>query len=685
MASIFKNVRTEAFRSRLVVGIYLCLGVLTWCVFGRTVEHNFVQYDDPGYVYENPDIAGGITTHSIVAAFTKTHARNWHPLTTVSHMLDCEWFGLDPAGHHLVNVLLHTITALLLFTALNAMTNAMWPSAFVAAVFAIHPLRVESVAWISERKDVLSGVFFMLTLGAYVRYVRDQRLSRYTVTVLFFVCALMSKPTVVMLPVLLMLLDYWPLNRLKSDLKPESTVVSGAPGVATALLRSRAFIEKIPLVALSVGAAIATLLAQQKTVHYGQALSLAGRITNAVLSYVTYLGQMLWPQNLAAFYPDTSDRVSALTVLSSAALLVGITAVAGVTRKRSPYLMVGWGWYLLCLFPMVGIVQVGIQGRADRYTYLPQIGLYIAIAWSAAELAAQHSMARKHVLAGVAACVVGLLSWRAAIQAGFWKDSESLWRHALAVNDDNDIAHYNVAAQLNDQGRFDEAISHYQAALRTSLHIETHNHLSPAIVENSLGNMFARKGDFDVAAAHYRKAVELRPGFSDASSNLAAMLFKKGDTTAAITEYEKVLSIPPEDALSHQRLGAMLIKANRAAEAVVHYRRAVELAPNSPDALNVLAWTLATASDPAVRNGNEALSLARRANELMPGEDPFTLRTLAASYAACGDYIEAVKTAKYARSLLHNNVTLAATLETEIEAYRIAASRIALSGASHSP
>jgi tetratricopeptide (TPR) repeat protein len=684
MASIFKDVPIEALRSRLVVGIYLCLGILTWCVFGRTVEHNFVQYDDPGYVYENPDIAGGITTHSIVAAFTKTHARNWHPLTTISHMLDCQLFGLNPAGHHLVNVLLHAIAALLLFSVLRGMTGAIWRSAFVAAVFAIHPLRAESVAWIAERKDVLSGVFFMLTLTAYVRYVRDQRLSRYFVTVLFFVFALMSKPTVVMLPVLLLLVDSWPLNRFAA-LNARSSETGGFVTRALALVRSRIFLEKIPLFLLSFGAALATLVAQRQTVEYGQSLYLTGRLSNAALSCVIYLGQMVWPQNLSAFYPDISDRVSTISVISAAFLLIAITALVFGMRKQRPYLTIGWWWYLVSLLPVIGIVQVGIQGRADRYTYLPQIGLYVAIAWAVAELPIRNLRAWQRVFAGTAALVVLLFAWRGTIQTGFWKDTESLWAHALAVNDDNDIAHNNIAARLMEAGRFDEAIAHYQAALRASSRNETHNHLSPAILENNLGNVFAQKGDLDSAAAHYRKAVELRPGFSDASSNLAAMLFKKGDTTAAITEYEKVLSIPPEDALSHQRLGAMLIKANRAAEAVVHYRRAVELAPNSPDALNVLAWTLATVSDPAVRNGNEALSLVRRANELIPGEDPVRLRTVAASYAACGDYFEALKTAKCARSLVRNNVTLAATLETEIEAYRIAASRIALTGARHSP
>ncbi|HEY4283844.1 MAG TPA: tetratricopeptide repeat protein [Chthoniobacterales bacterium] len=681
MASIFKNVRTEAFRPGLVVGIYLCLGVLTWCVFGQTVQHDFVQYDDPGYVYENPDINAGITAHGVIAAFTHTHARNWHPLTTISHMLDCQLFGLDPAGHHLVNVLLHALAVLLLFSVLNGMTGAVWPSAFVAAVFAIHPLRAESVAWISERKDVLSGVFFMLTLGAYVRYVRDQRLGRYLVTAVFFVFALMSKPTVVMLPVLLLLLDFWPLNRFRAEFDVQSADPGSISARALAFVRSRIFLEKIPLILLSVGAGIATLMAQRQTVQYGHGLSFAGRISNAVLSCVIYLQQTIWPHNLAAFYPDLSDRVSIGAVILSALLLVGITGLAFWMRRRHPCLTVGWCWYLVSLLPVIGIVQVGIQGRADRYTYLPQLGVGIAIAWTVAELPGRNSRAWRGSFAIVAVLIVALLARLAAIQAGFWKDSESLWTHALSVNDSNDIAHNNIAARLLTDGKFDEAIAHYQAALRASSPSETHNHLSPAILENSLGNAFARKGDLNSAATHYQKAVELNPVYSDAGSNLAAVLFTKGDIPAAIAAYEKVISIPPEDALSHQRLASLLLRADRATEAIAHYRRALELDPQSWEALRGLAWILATASDPTVKNGSESFSLARRANDLTHGKDPLMLRTLAASYAACGDFREAVQTSEFARSLAGNDVTLSATLEADIKTYRMAVSRIVSSRA----
>src|SRR6202011_2359149 len=414
MASIFKNVRTEAFRSRLVVGIYLCLGVLTWCVFGRTVEHNFVQYDDPGYVYENPDIAGGITTHSIVAAFTKTHARNWHPLTTVSHMLDCEWFGLDPAGHHLVNVLLHTITALLLFTALNAMTNAMWPSAFVAAVFAIHPLRVESVAWIAERKDVLSGVFFMLTLIAYAAYTRKRSLGRYLTMSIFLACGLMSKPMLITTPLILLLLDYWPLKRFEG-----STV-------------SKLLIEKVPLFALSIGSCVATLWAQNFALGSTEFLPLTWRITNAIFSYFEYVRQMFWPVDLIPFYVHPEGRVEMWRFLFAVIILVAVTSITWIRRRKNPYLVVGWFWYLIMLIPVIGIVQVGLQGHADRYTYLPQIGLDVALVRLIWDLTKSWRQ-QKIFLSGVGVTVVGTLSILSWKQTMHWRDTEALWRHTLAV------------------------------------------------------------------------------------------------------------------------------------------------------------------------------------------------------------------------------------------------------------
>lgn len=555
------NISQKPVPTRTLAAIYLALTILIWIVFGQTLGHPFVQYDDQNYVYENPEITAGLTSHGLVTAFSGSHARNWHPLTTISHMLDCQLFGLNPAGHHFSSVLFHTLAALLLFTVLRAVTGALWRSAFVAAVFAIHPLRVESVAWVAERKDVLSAVFFMLTLGAYVHYARQPSVRRYLLIVLFFALGLMAKPMLVTLPLLLFLLDYWPLARNQI----------GKSGWWMSIA------EKIPLLFLSFLAAIVTLIAQRTTVNYSEELPVAWRIGNALLSYVAYMGQMIWPARLAVFYPHAADHLSPWKVALAAVLLGGITALAIVWRRKRPYLLVGWLWYLVALFPVIGFIQVGLQSRADRYSYLPQIGIYIALTWALADWSLRWNR-RRVVFAGAAAIVIGALAWQARIQTSYWKSTESLWNHTLEVTTDNDVAHYNVATLLLNRDQVDEAISHYQKALDIrSDNRETHYHLSVALLHTSLGNALARKGRLDEALVHYRKAVELRDDFADAHSNLASLLARKGETAEAIAHYEKALAVPPEDAPSHIRLAKLLLQLRRKDEAEAHYRRALEL------------------------------------------------------------------------------------------------------------
>ena len=668
--SVARNIQRM---NKRMIWIYFLLAIITWSVFGQTIDHNFVEYDDPGYVYQNPDITAGITAHGLAAAFTQTHARNWHPLTTISHMLDCQVFGLNPAGHHLVNVLLHATATLLLFSLLNRMTGATWPSAFVAVLFAIHPLRAESVAWIAERKDVLSGVFFMLTLGAYVEYARDKRPGRYLMVILFFALALMCKPMVVTLPALLLLLDFWPLDRfgIKTPAVRSGNIVTRA----LALVRAPLLLEKIPLLILALGSAIATLIAQRDTVAYAQSLALTGRITNAVYGCVAYIGHTIWPKNLAVFYPDNSDQTSSIVVILCAFLLFGITLLAIGTRKQRPYLMVGWLWYLISLLPVIGLVQVGLQGRADRYTYLPHVGLFIAVAWLIADVPVLKLRFAQRVLAGVTVATVSLLGWLGYIQTATWRDTETLWQHAVSANDRNDVAHNNLAAILMSHGQIDEAIHHYQAALRVGASVETHMRLSPAIVHNSLGNALALNGDIAGAIGHYRIAAELRPELSDARTNLATMLRRQGELGAAIAEYQKVVAAPPFDSRSQQRLAAMLGEANRIPEAVVHYRRALELSPDSLEALNALAWILATSPDPGVRNPAEALRLAEHANHLTGGDDPMVLRILAAGYASAGRFSEASSAAQRGLFLAGSNDALVRAIELEVERYRSASRR----------
>ena len=358
--------------SRQTTLLIICVGLtaIIWIVFGQTLRHNFINFDDNVYVYDNPHVSAGLTRDGLKWLLTHSHASLWHPLTTLSHMLDCQIYGLKPGGHHFTNVILHNIGVLLLFLVLQTMTGSLWRSAFVAAIFAIHPMRVESVAWISERKDVLSGVFFMFTLWAYVRYARAKTIGRYLTLSIFVACGLMSKATFVTVPFILLLLDYWPLRR----------------GDNLAAWR-RLIIEKIPLVLLAVLASAATIAAQTVTIASLDQLPLLPRLKNAALSVIIYLRQMLWPKDLAIFYPHPHDQLNLWLVLSAVTLLIVITSVAIFVREKRPYVIVGWFWYLVLVFPVLGIVQAGLQGRADRFTYLPHIGITLAVTWSVADLA----------------------------------------------------------------------------------------------------------------------------------------------------------------------------------------------------------------------------------------------------------------------------------------------------------
>jgi Flp pilus assembly protein TadD len=561
MLPVPANFSQDPVPTRTLLAIYLALTALTWIVFGQTLGHPFVQYDDQEYVYENPHITAGLTSQGLVRAFTSPQIRNWHPLTTISHMLDCQLFGLNPAGHHFSSVLFHTLAVLLLFGVLRAMTGALWRSAFVAAVFAIHPLRAESVAWVAERKDVLSALFFMLTLAAYVYYAREPSVRRYLLLVLFFAFGLMAKPMLVTLPLLLFLLDYWPLARIQNGLSD----------------LWRMFAEKIPLLGLSLVVAGATLIAQRPTVSYSEELPLTWRIGNALLSYIEYIGQMIWPVRLAVFYPHAADHLSPWKVTLALLFLGSITVLACAWRRAHPYLIVGWLWYLVALLPVIGLIQVGLQGRADRYSYLPHIGLYIALTWALADWSFGWTR-RTAIFAGAATAVVGALAWQAWIQTSYWSSTETLWNHALKVTTDNDVAHFNVASFLVRRGRIDEAIWHYEEALKIQPDDrETHYHLSHALLHASLGGALAQKGRLDEAITQYRKAVELRDDFADAHSNLASLLARKGETAEAIGHYEKAISLPPEDAPSHINLARLLLQLGRKDEAAAHYRRALEL------------------------------------------------------------------------------------------------------------
>jgi tetratricopeptide (TPR) repeat protein len=481
------------------------LAATTWLVFGQTVRFPFVDFDDPLYVYENPHINRGLTARGLVWAFTHVPAPDWYPLTTISHMVDSQLYGLNAGGHHFTNVLLHEVTVILLFLVLRAMTGMTWRSAFVAVLFAIHPLRVESVAWVVERKDVLSGLFFMLTIGAYLRYARRRSIARYVIVAILFACGLMSKPMLVVTPLVLLLLDYWPLREFSQQLSIQ-----------------RLILEKIPLFALSAGSCFATLTGQTGKVVDMEPLPLVWRISNALISYVVYIWQMIWPARLGVFYPHPENRLPLWEVGASIALLIAISAAAFIMRKSRPYMIVGWLWYLIMLVPVIGVVQINLQAHADRYTYLPQIGLYLIAVWGTADLSVGWPR-RREILTVAAALVMAALALTAWRQTTYWRDSESLWTHTIAVTSNNDFAHASFADLLLREGRINESIDHSKEALRIRPNnSDAHNNLALALIN---------RGDVDGALTHFKKSLEIQPGNMNAQCNLAWILATSADSS----------------------------------------------------------------------------------------------------------------------------------------------------------
>jgi len=617
--------RPKISRRWLRLGICISLAVLTWVVFGQLLQYDFINYDDPRYVYENTNITNGLTIGGIAWAFTHIHSMNWHPLTTISHMLDCQLYGLKPGAHHFTNVLLHSIVAILLLLVLQRMTGgpsgtgSIWRSAFVAAVFAIHPLRVESVAWIAERKDVLSGVFFMLTLLTYFRYVRVRSIGHYLTVLFMFALGLMCKPMLVTLPFVLLVLDYWPLGRIRG----QKSDVSGHENLVMLV------VEKIPLVGLSAISSVVTFLAQRGAVGWTEQLPVLARINNAVVTYAAYMWQMLWPVKLAVFYPHPESRLPLWEIILCLLLLIGITAAAVVLRKSRPYFITGWLWYLGMLVPVIGLVQVGWQGRADRYTYLPQIGLYIAITWGIADVTAAWRWQREILTAGTA-IVVGLLSWRASVQASYWRDSETLFTHALAVTSNNDVA------------------------------------------ENNLGIVFLQKGNLDEAISLLQAAVDLRPENSPAHENLAKALLQKGQVTDALVHYRRLLELQPDNIEVHNIVGTVLIQQGQAREAVEEWQKVLAIQPDNGNAMSNLAWVFATSPDDSLRDRAKAVQLAEQAMRISGGRIPIIFRTLAAAYAENGRFSEAIQTAQRGIELANSrgNSGLATELQSNIVLYQ---------------
>ena len=700
----------------IIIGICIVLAAITWLVFGQTLGHQFVTYDDPQYVYSNPDITAGLSMQGALWALTHAVAGNWHPLTILSHMLDCQLFGLNPAGHHLTNVLLHTIAVILLFLVLHQTTGTLWQSAFVAALFAIHPLHVESVAWISERKDLLSAVFFMLTLATYVRYVRTRRLKSYVLALLLFALGLMSKPMVVTVPFVLLLLDYWPLGRFDGKTSEASSHKSRVAGIWSTL--KPAVLEKLPFFALSVLSSAATLLMQGYGGRAFEQLPFLWRLNNAAVSYVLYIWQMFCPARLAPFYPHPDNRLPLWWVLLATAFLTGASLLALHIRAKRPYVFTGWFWYLGMLVPVIGLVQVGEQARADRYTYLPQIGLYILIVWTVASVpsrsvlrtdgavtscergrggglgAALSSRARgdsmqsrqvklspavpsvvwRTIFAVTAVAIIIALSCYSFIQTSYWQNSDALWNHTLAVTGDNDVAHNNLGNLFLERHDLDSAIPHFQAALEIrSRRSAAHYSAGSALIENSLASVLVQKRRHSEAIAHYEHAISLRPDYGDPYLNLGNLLSQQGQATEAIAQLRKAAATQPKDARFHTVLGDAFSRNGLDEEAIAEYERAARTSTQDPLVCNTLAWVLATSSNDSIRDGGRAVGLAKQAVQLSRGKDPNYLRTLAAAFAETGQFIDARDTAQRALQAagLQNNSTLANALRDEIALYEL--------------
>jgi tetratricopeptide (TPR) repeat protein len=660
-------------RGSITVAIYLLLTGLSLAVFSQTIHYDFVNFDDDLYVYDAPAIQAGPTLKGIAAAFTSQHARNWHPLTTVSHMFDCGLYGLNAGGHHATNVVLHTIAVLLLFSVLRQMTGAFWKSAIFAALFAVHPLHVESVAWVSERKDVLSAVFFFLVLDAYVRYTRAPTITRYLVVTALFVAGLMSKPMLVTAPIVLLLLDYWPLRRFEQI--PSTT---GKTKIQQSANQRRIikwlFLEKIPLLVLAVGVGIVTFALQKRATGSIPPLPFIWRVDNAVTSYVVYAWKTLWPTRLAVFYPHPNDTLATWQIALAIAFLLAITYAAIVFRNQRPYLFTGWFWYLVMLVPVIGLVQVGEQGHADRYTYLPSIGLFLIAAWAVGDIAAvgQAGLWRGAAIAGTVV-IVAALTCTAFTQTSYWRNSETLWTHALTVTADNDVAHNNLGYLCVGHGELDKAMSHYEAASKIrSGKLDPHYNLATAFVEMNLGDVLARKGQPDDAMAHFEQAIKLQPDYAEAYYNRGNVLYSKGRIDEAIADFEKALQIQPTDSDAHTGLGNALLRKGALKEAIAHYNQAMALAPEDPHSRSNLAWLLATSSDASIRDGAKAVELAQQAVSVSGGREPLFFRTLAAAYAETGRFSDAIAVIQQAVAIarMQGKTGLANLLEEDALLYR---------------
>ena len=658
---------------------FLGLVIITLASFWGVGRLGFIIYDDWDYVYKNPEVLSGINFKSIQWAFTTAHSSNWHPLTWLSHMLDCQWFGLHPGGHHWVNLGFHAANTLLLYLVLWEMTGARWRSFLVAALFACHPMHIQSVAWISERKDVLSGFFAMLTLWAYARYVEKSKVQSpkskvfYGLALVFFALGLMSKPMLVTLPVIMLLLDFWPLNRWRTVIpdkqKPKFNLAEFIKTWRPLI------VEKIPMFLLCLASCIVTLWAQRSgnSVISLNQIDWQDRHLHAVLSYSLYLGKMFWPVNLAIFYPYTPMEPDKFVCLILLPILLSIICLW--RWRAQPYLLAGWFWFVIMLVPVIGLVQVGMQSMADRYTYLPSIGLFIAVAWGMAEIAVRSKLWRTGMAWGgiilVSAC---LLDTRHQLR--FWQNNITLFTHVVEVTRENNfVGYFFLGNSYGEAGDLDGAAKSFESALEVAPRFKEARgklgyvllfqkkyeaaasqfseiirlHPTNIFAHEYLGHALVAEGKYAEAQAEYQAALQLMPDDADLQTTLAANTQKitASQTLAGLNEILKTNSTPE----IHVQIAAMQTILGDYPEAVEHDREALRLNPDSPDGLNNLAWLLATCPDAKVRDGARAVELAEHACQLTQFKATVFLGTLAAAYAEAGRFNDATTTAQKACAL----------------------------------
>ena len=562
--------------------LLLCIGLVAIILgcYMQVGHHQFLNLDDNGYVTSNPHVAGGITGENVIWAFTSLDevTGNWHPITWLSHMADVQFYGMNPRGHHLTSVVIHAISSLLLLLFLFRCTGSLWQSSFVAALFALHPLHVESVAWVAERKDVLSAFFWLLTLLFYAEYVAKRKPALYLLSLFSFVLGLMAKPMLVTLPIVMLLMDFWPLQRYRHG--GEELGECRVSGRITACIK-----EKIPFFIFSFLSAVITIYAQNKggAIKSLDVIPIGLRTENALLAYIKYIAKTLWPRNLAVLYP-LSPSIPLWQAIGSLLVLLFFSAAVIRARHRRPYLVAGWFWFLVTLVPVIGLIQVGCQSMADRYTYIPVIGLFIIVAWGAADLTRnlRHQKVVLALLAGVVISASAALTWQ---QLGYWRDNISLFRHTLQITDGNYLINNNLGIALAEKGDLDAAIREYQTALGINPNY--------ADAHYNLGNAFIKKRDPDAAVREYRETLLINPNHADAHYSLGAALANKGDLDAAIREYRVALRLNPNDAKALTNLGVALANEGNLDAAIQEFQEVLRISPGDAKAQTNLGIALA--------------------------------------------------------------------------------------------